>query len=103
MFCRIGRLLGVRSFTYMGKLGLFDGGINDYMVLRLYLRYGTWAPCLRYLLITLFGNGPGTFGDLGANIGLTTITIAMVNRKFDLYAFEPESNNYLFFAPEYYW
>ena len=96
MFYRIGRLLGVRSFTYMGGLGLFEGSMNDNMVHRLYLRYGTWATCLQYLLSTLFANGPGTFIDIGANIGLTTIPIAMVNRKIDLYAFEPESNNYLF-------
>lgn len=94
MFYRIGRFLGVRSFTYMGELGLFEGSIHDNMVHRYFFRHGTWAPGLQYLIRTLFANGPGTFVDVGANIGLTTIPIAKYNDKIDIYAFEPESNNY---------
>ena len=39
MFYRIGRMLGVRSFTCDKELGLFEGSINDNVVHRYYLRY----------------------------------------------------------------
>jgi FkbM family methyltransferase len=94
MFYRIGRMLGVRSFAFEKELGLFEGSINDDIVHRYYFNHGTWEPCLQYLLCTLFANGPGSFLDVGANIGLTTIPIAKNNGQIDLYAFEPESNNY---------
>ena len=94
MFYQIGRMLGVRSFTCERDLGLFEGSINDNAVHRYYLRHGSWAPSLQYLISTLFANGPGTFIDVGANIGLTTIPVAQNNDKLSFYAFEPESNNY---------
>ena len=96
MFYRLGRLLGVRSLTCEKELGLFEGSINDDTVHRYYLRHGTWAPGLQFLIRTLFANGSGTFIDVGANIGLITIPIAKINEKIDLYAFEPEPNNYIF-------
>ena len=96
MFYRIGRMLGVRSFTCDRELGLFEGSINDNTVHRYYTRYGTWAPGLQYILRKLFDNGPGTMIDIGANIGLTVIPIANHNKIIDIYAFEPEYNNYNF-------
>jgi len=95
MFYQVGKLLGVRSFVCEKELGLFEGSIKDNMH-RYFFSHGSWAPGLQYLIRTLFANGPGTFVDVGANIGLTTIPIAKDNSKIDLYAFEPESNNYLF-------
>lgn len=96
MFYRIGRMLGVRSFTCDKELGLFEGSINDNTVHRFYLRHGTWAPGLQYILRKLFTNGSGTFIDIGANIGMTVIPIGKDNKNLILYAFEPEYNNYNF-------
>jgi FkbM family methyltransferase len=94
MFYRLGRRLGVRSFTCEKDLGLFEGDINDQTVHRFFLRHGTWAPGLQYILTTLFADGSGTFLDIGANIGLTAIPLAKKNEQINIYAFEPEPNNY---------
>ena len=75
MFYRIGRMLGVRSFTCDKELGLFEGSINDNVVHRYYVRYGTWAPGLQYILRKIFANGRGTFINIRDNIGLTVIPI----------------------------
>lgn len=96
MFYRIGRFLGVRSFTCDKELGLFEGSINDNTVHRYYFKYGTWAPGLQYILNKLITNSPGTYIDVGANIGLTLIQLAKSNKLIDIYAFEPEYNNYNF-------
>jgi FkbM family methyltransferase len=96
MFYRIGRMLGVRSFTCNKQLGLFEGSIDDNTVHRYYFRQGTWAPGLQYILRKLFADSPGTYIDIGANIGLLVIPIALTNKFIDLYAFEPEYNNYTF-------
>ena len=96
MFYQIGIMLGVHSFTCDGDLGLFEGSIHDDVVHRYYLKHGTWASGLQYLLSKLFANAPGTFIDVGANIGLIAIPIAKKNNKIDIYVFEPEYNNYNF-------
>ena len=96
MFYQIVPILGVPSFVCDRRLGLFEGSINDNMIHRYYLRNGTWANGLQCIVKRLFDNGPGTFVDIGANIGLTTIPIALDDDKISFYCFEPELNNYRF-------
>jgi len=93
MFRELGVSLDVRSFTCDGRLGIFEGSIHDMVVHDFYLRYNNWAAGLQAILERIFRDGKGTYIDIGANIGLTTIPIV---RKKDIqcFAFEPEINSY---------
>jgi FkbM family methyltransferase len=97
IFYRIGKILGVLTFTYETKLGIFEGSINDKILFKYYVNNNIYAPGLHYILNNLFSNGTGTFIDIGANIGLISIPIAKVNEKINIFAFEPEPNNYIIF------
>lgn len=93
VFKRIGRTLGVKSYSCNGSLGVIDGSIDDIAVLPFYLRYGNWAPTLQKILIEhLFIRKEGTFIDIGANIGLTTIPVA--KQGIQCFCFEPEFSNF---------
>jgi len=68
--------------------------MDDKIVLPYYLRYGNWAPTLQKILANhLFKSGVGTFIDVGANIGLTSLPIAKLG--INCMCFEPEFNNYV--------
>ncbi len=77
-----------------GKYGPFLGAEADQVVHGHYREHGVWEPELLELLTErLFPEGKGTFLDLGANIGLISIPLA-VRRAVRCYAFEPEPLNY---------
>ncbi len=76
-----------------GSYGLFEGSTRDQVVMAEYRTLGTWAKGLVSLVVDrLFGDGPGTFIDVGANIGL--VVVPVVERSGSLgIAFEPEPTN----------
>jgi FkbM family methyltransferase len=77
-----------------GEYGPFLGAAEDEVVHGHYREHGVWEPELLELLTErLFPEGRGTFLDLGANIGLISIPLA-VRRDVSCYAFEPEPLNY---------
>jgi len=59
-----------------------------------YLTDRTWSPLLQRLLISALSGG-GSYVDVGANIGLTTVPVAR-NAKVRCYAFEPEPLNFAY-------
>ena len=76
-----------------GDYGLFEGAPDDQVVLREYATCGTWAQGLVSLVVDrLFGEGPGTFIDIGANIGLVTVPVLERTGSRGI-AFEPEPRN----------
>ncbi len=94
MFLSLGQSVGVSTYTTHGSLGPFEGNIKDRMVQGYYLGHKNWAPWFQNILKNLiFKEGKGTFVDIGANIGLTTIPIAKA-RGINCIAFEPESHNF---------
>lgn len=94
MFLSLGQSVGVSTYTTNGALGPFEGNIKDRMVQGYYLGHKDWAPWFQNILKNrLFKEGKGTFVDIGANIGLTTIPIAKA-RKINCIAFEPEAGNF---------
>ncbi len=86
---------GIWSFQYDGGLGPFQGAAGDKGVFLEYVLKDNWAPEIQSLLVNLFPAGEGTYVDIGANIGLTTIPIG---RKTGVtcHAFEMEEQNFLF-------
>lgn len=77
-----------------GKYGPFLGAAADQVVHGHYREHGDWEPELLELLTErIFAQRRGTFLDLGANIGLVSIPLA-VRRGIHCYAFEPDPLNY---------
>jgi FkbM family methyltransferase len=60
--------------------------------LGLYGKSGTFARKSNQFFVSFFGAGGGTYLDVGANIGLTTIPLAQ-NPLVNCIAFEPEPTN----------
>ena len=83
----------VSGFVVKGSLGTYQTGIHDSVMLPIYARTGTWATRTNAELATFFGDAPGTYLDIGANIGLTTVPIAH-KPAVQCIAFEPEPENF---------
>jgi FkbM family methyltransferase len=94
IFQALGRSFAVKEIGIAGRYGLIEGSIEDGSVLARYGQTGVWAPQINKLFIDFFdGRGGGTYLDIGANIGLTTIPIAR-NGRVSCFAIEPEPTNY---------
>ncbi len=78
-----------------GDRGIVTSAWNDLFVLPEYAATGTFAETVTSALTDFFGNGGGTYMDVGANIGLTTIPVAR-NPQVQCLAFEPEPTNFGF-------
>jgi FkbM family methyltransferase len=90
----LGRAHGLRDIVVDGEYGLIQGSIEDRSVLLRYWKTKTWRPTLiGFLSQSLSDHGEGTYLDIGANIGLTTIPIARPGRV-TCFAFEPEPENF---------
>jgi len=79
-----------------GEYGVFEGALADRVVMAEYRALGTWAKGLVSLVVDrLFGDGPGTFIDVGANIGLVAVPVVQRTGSIGI-AFEPEPRNFEF-------
>lgn len=86
---RLARLIGITGLMAEGESGLIEGPSDDQTILPTYARSKTWAAGTNRLFIDLFKERGGTYIDVGANIGLTTIPIA-ANPHVSCYSFEPD-------------
>lgn len=82
----------VSAFVVDGDAGPVEGSSGDLGVLRGYARDGTWAPLTVRLLRDALAGG-GTYLDVGANIGLTTLPIARIP-GVACHAFEPDPESF---------
>ena len=97
------RAIGARLFPRLnivelgvpGDRGIITSAWNDTGVLPEYAETGTFARSVTSALVDFFGAGGGTYIDIGANIGLTTIPVAR-NPLVRCIAFEPEPLNFSF-------
>lgn len=88
------RMSGESDMVVSGAFGEIVGSVSDYAVLERYAREGTWCPVENAFFEDFFArHGRGTYIDIGANIGLTTIPVAR-NPKVLCLAFEPEPTNF---------
>jgi FkbM family methyltransferase len=84
----------VTGFYANGQYGTIRSSSSDIEIFGTYARTGTWAPHTNSLLCDFFRRaGSGTYLDVGANIGLTTIPIAK-QASVKCIAFEPEPINF---------
>jgi FkbM family methyltransferase len=83
----------IAGFLVDGEWGLIQSAVDDKMILPIYARTGTWARRTNLELIAFFKGRSGTYIDIGANIGLTTIPVAQ-NAQVRCIAFEPDPTNY---------
>lgn len=84
--------LGVVELGVRGEWGMFRNVASDNMLLMVYGETGTWESKIVTEIVNFFGDAPGTYIDVGANIGLTTIPVAK-NAGVNCIAFEPEPTN----------
>ncbi len=82
----------VSAFVVDGDAGPVEGSSRDLGVLRGYARDGSWAPLTVRLLRDALARG-GTYLDVGANIGLTTLPIAR-DPAVVCHAFEPDPESF---------
>jgi FkbM family methyltransferase len=88
---------GISSVVARSKNGaLFEGSLDDLGLFTLLLRYGSYAESSPNEALEAFFNkhASGTYIDIGANIGTTTIPFALRNPKWHFYAFEPDPGNF---------
>ncbi|HEY3697193.1 FkbM family methyltransferase [Phenylobacterium sp.] len=92
---KLAQEFGVKRMVAEGRFGEITSDVADTTVFLSYAEDGVWAAATNKLVEDFFGdNGfEGTYVDIGANIGLTTIPIAK-NSKIKCYCFEPETRNF---------
>jgi FkbM family methyltransferase len=77
-----------------GDYGFFRFAPTDTSILPAYARTGSWAKGTNDLLMEFFAAGEGSYFDIGANVGLTTIPVAARYPLVRCTAFEPEPENF---------
>lgn len=98
LFQALGRCYGVEDASVRGEFGLVAGALDDAAVLRAYATNGFWARAANEFFCDFFRRaGGGTYLDIGANLGLTTIPTAQ-NPGVACHAFEPAPANFKFLS-----
>lgn len=95
---RLGRRYGIADIRVSGDYGVVEGALDDTAILAAYARTRRWVPGINAAIASFFeGHDRGTYIDIGANIGLTTIPIA---RRGGIVckAFEPEPRAFRYLA-----
>jgi|LNAP01.1.fsa_nt_gb FkbM family methyltransferase len=91
---RLRRTMGHSSISVSGEYGRIVGSAYDQSILLNYAETKTWCSVENRFFVDFFArHGRGTYLDIGANIGLTTIPVAR-NPAVACLAFEPEPRNF---------
>ena len=94
LFLDLAKMSGTSKIRAKGEYGDISGFIDDMQIFGLYVRDGVWSAHINAIFVDYFSNRTcGTFLDIGANIGLTTIPVAR-NRHICCHAFEPDPDNF---------
>lgn len=88
------KIIGVNSLTCSGALGEYEAHIGDRGVMGYYLMYHIWEPHIQSTLGNLCSSGEGTFIDIGANIGLTSIPLKQAYPKLRIIGIEADQDNF---------
>jgi FkbM family methyltransferase len=97
LLARLAPQLGITEFGSNGDYGLIRSVSSDIAILPTYAQRKAWSRGINALLIDFFRERGGTYFDVGANIGLTTIPVAQ-NPLVKCLAFEPEPANFAHLA-----
>lgn len=94
MFQTLAKGAGVQGLRVAGAYGVIEGSIYDHAILARYAQTKTWCEAENQFFVRFFAQrGAGTYLDIGANLGLTTIPVAQ-NPAVSCLAFEPEPVNF---------
>jgi len=95
LFQAIGRKHGVRDISVIGDYGVIEGSLADTHVIADYAKNKNWhvGEANRLFVEFFERHNGGTYIDIGANLGLTTIPVAALS-SVDCHAFEPDPENY---------
>jgi FkbM family methyltransferase len=93
VFVELATRIGFSAGCVEGSSGWIEGDIRDTGVLFGYARQKAWAEGVVQYFVDFFQGRGGTYLDIGANIGLTTIPIAR-NPLVHCLSFEPEPQNF---------
>jgi FkbM family methyltransferase len=94
IFLALAKRLDVTQFTIKGMYGDVAGLVDDQYIFRWYAQHGDWAKDINDIFVDFFRDKfGGTYLDIGANIGLTTLPTA-VKSGVVCHAFEPEPRNF---------
>lgn len=93
MLARIAQKFGITAITTTGRYGDIRSNIGDTCLFPIYAKSGQWARGTNDHLIDFFAGRGGTYIDIGANVGLTTIPVAN-NPAVKCIAIEPEPRNF---------
>lgn len=75
-FSRLAETFNVTTLKVRGDYGEFQSVIHDWSILGAYARTGSWGERTNGYLRRFFAaHDGGTYIDVGANIGLTTVPI----------------------------
>jgi FkbM family methyltransferase len=94
LFYQSARLLGIRGYLLDGKQGPFVGAVADRAIMRTYLLDREWSTEIRSPIELALRSG-GTFIDVGANIGLISLSVAKLP-GVKVLALEPDEENHSF-------
>lgn len=95
--------LGISHVCATGEWGTFRSEVGDTMIIPIYGKSGTFASLTNRAFIDFFeASHGGTYLDIGANIGLTTVPIAQ-NPDVTCISFEPEPRNFANLAVNVQW
>jgi FkbM family methyltransferase len=98
MFKLLAKKFNIVLVHVAGDYGIIQGDLNDAFIVNTYARTGKWAADTNSLINEFFDkSGGGTYIDVGANIGLTTIPVAR-NRAVKCHAIEADPTNYAHLA-----
>jgi FkbM family methyltransferase len=95
--CRLADNLNVVALSVKGEYGVIQNSVSDRVISRYYAEHGRWAVQTNNTLKDFFAATGGTYIDVGANVGLTTIPVASDPRVSCL-ALEPEPGNFSYLA-----
>jgi len=88
--------LALLALRVQGQYGAIEGSPYDRVIFQRYALTGTWSPKFQTEIIDrAFRSKAGTFVDVGANIGLTSIPAAR-NHPINCFALEPDPVNFGF-------
>ena len=89
--------MSVVEISVCGEYGIITHSTSDRHMLPTYAKTGRWNHEMNERLTSFFAKDGGTYIDVGANIGLTTIPTAQ-NPNVNVIAFEPDPSNFHFLS-----
>ncbi len=96
VFYQFSRVLGVEAFVARGNQGPFLGATGDRAIMRTYLLERAWSMDIVEPLQQALAQG-GTFLDVGANVGLVSLSVARLP-GVQVVALEPDEENFAYLS-----